>query len=345
MTEKKKINKNSKIYTPEKNKAVSPNNYINYEQQYKNIGHVFILEALHIKDSWGNPDSVMLFPYLESISENYNSNWNKQTVYGRMDGIYNFQDVGRSITLTLKVAAANYQQAKENQYKLSKLIRFLYPAVQKQVYKLDENQSYSTNIIRSAPILRLKFGNIICDTKTNQGAYGIINGGFNITPLHEHGWFSPVTDPDSEKRDASDNETTFLYKYFDINFTFTVLHNHILGNDSDDKDSQTRFFSEYFPYGLNKTDFKIGSELNVPGSKYQLDKWRESLGSVMQDAVAEMVLNQTAIGNQIGAEYGERFEPIDHTDPLYEEKRKQFETDMLNNRLFGIAIKGMFGGK
>ena len=87
MTEKKKINKNSKIYTPEKNKAVSPNNYINYEQQYKNIGHVFILEALHIKDSWGNPDSVMLFPYLESISENYNSNWNKQTVYGRMDDI------------------------------------------------------------------------------------------------------------------------------------------------------------------------------------------------------------------------------------------------------------------
>lgn len=257
---------------------------MNYEKQMKNDGHVFRVEALHIRDINGQPDFVELLPYIESYSENYDSSWNEEEVFGRMDGISNFTSVKRSFSISLRVAAGSLEQARENQFRLSKLIRFLYPAI--------TPGTEGSFFYRGAPILKLKLGNIISDVATNGGLYGYIQGGFSIVPSHKDGWFTPkkqilvkdsknskpYTSPVNEQRQdistkgQSENAVTLFFKYFDISFTFKVLHNHVLGTNATLSNQGT--FS-YFPYGVNNADFSNNSELN-PADVSTRREWDDS---------------------------------------------------------------------
>lgn len=245
---------------------------MNYERTMKKSGHVFRVEAIHVKDINGNPDFVEFFPYLESFTENYDSSWNEEEVFGRMDGISNFIGVKRSFNISLKIAAADLAQARENQLRISKLIRFIYPSITPG--SGGDNSFY----FRGAPILKLKFGNIINDVYKHEGLYGYIQGGLSITPNHEHGWFTPekflkgdrVNEQQQNPKNnvgAQEDAASIFYKYFDISFTFKVLHNHPLGNTASPKNDH---IFEYFPYGVSKHDFPDGSELNV--SDLHLDR-------------------------------------------------------------------------
>lgn len=253
---------------------------MDYEAVMKEAGHVFRVEAIHVKDINGKPDFVEFFPYLEGFTENYDSNWNEEEVFGRMDGIPNFVGVKRSFSLSIKIAAGSLEQARENQFKLSKLIRFLYPSI------TPGSGGEDAYYFRGAPIIKLKFGSIINDIRNHGGLYGYIQGGLSITPSHQHGWFTPNKlvkegkaddgwvnlkklvkwDKADENRNPSDklgaqeDSTTIFYKYFDISFTFKVLHNHVLGNIVGGIGEEV---FEYFPYGVGKYDFANGSELNA----------------------------------------------------------------------------------
>lgn len=259
---------------------------MNYENEMKNVGHYFRLEAMHIKRNDQTPEFVELYPYLESYSENYESKWNSEDVYGRMDGINNFEGVRRNISLSIRVMAADEFQAKENLVKISKMIRFLYPGISKKD---------GINNIRTAPVLRLKFGNLINDVVTKTGLYGFINGGFTINPSHKDGYFTPLrsvnvetavkkapflpninnpalsfpfslfagetvnsvkserANPVRDQQNFPGTDDYILWKYVDIAFTFSVLHNHALGNDVDDLAAGGSFM-RYFPYLINGED-------------------------------------------------------------------------------------------
>ena len=287
---------------------------MNYEQVMNQLGHVFRLEALHIKDGTGKPDYVEFMPYIESISENYDSSWEEQDVYGRMDGIHSFRGVKRNISLSLKVAAANIAQARQNQDRLGKMIRFLYPTIGKNVDSIGQDKSITSNYIKSAPVFRLKFGNIIRDITENTGLYGIIKGGISITPSHMDGWFcgsdlllepvvkqgievgkinsglamvpeindlrqmesaissSPVTSAMGSSMGSAFNQAAvekakefdknrelFYYKYFVINFTFTALHNHVLGNDNDKLNKLYTSLSELDDIDMYDTLFRANN--------------------------------------------------------------------------------------
>lgn len=256
-----------------------------YEKQMKNAGHMFRIEAMHIKDINGNPDFVEFFPYIESYTENYDSSWNEEDVFGRMDGISNFISVKRSFQLSLRVAAGSEEQARENQFRISKMIKFLYPAITPGA------TGTKSFYFRGAPILRLKLGNVISDVETNGGLYGYIQGGFSITPSHKDGWFAPqktiiiknkndkpFSSPINERRDDEDKSgqsekaVTLFFKYFDISFTFKVLHNHVLGTNAESS-NQSSF--AYFPYDINSQDFQNGSELN-PADLTTRREWDDS---------------------------------------------------------------------
>ena len=244
---------------------------MNYEKQMKNAGHVFRVQAMHIKDINGEPDFVEFFPYIEGYTENYDSSWSEEDVFGRMDGIANFASVKRSFSISLRIAAGSLEQARENQFRLSKLIRFLYPS-------LTPGPGDGSFYFRGAPILKLKLGNVIADSNTNTGLFGYIQGGLSITPSHKDGWFAPQkeitiktngilsTSPvqelreDAPKDGQSEKAVTLFFKYVDISFTFKVLHNHPLGTNSHEASNVSSFSA--FPYGINASDFANGSELN-----------------------------------------------------------------------------------
>ena len=239
-----------------------------YESRMLQNGQFLKIEAMHTKQVGGEPDSVILFPYLEDYSESFDSNWKDEDIYGRLDGISNYNNTRRILNFTIRVVAWDKEQAKENQFKISKLIRFLYPAISKK----DE-----INNIRTAPILRLSFGSLVHDAFSKNGLYGYIKGGFNIKPLHKEGYFNPhkftenadgSPDPVDDRRliGASSNDVVIYWKYVDISFTFSVIHNHPLGEDINDV-GNSRQWKEYFPYGIGDADFASAAPTPTNGSQ------------------------------------------------------------------------------
>jgi len=320
---------------------------MNYEKQMKNAGHMFRIEAMHIKDINGKPDYVEFFPYIEGYTENYDSSWNEEDVFARMDGIANFVSVKRSFTLSLRVAAGSEEQARENQFRISKMIRFLYPAI-------TPGPGDGSFYFRGAPILRLKLGNVISDTATNGGLFGYVQGGFSITPSHKDGWFAPQKEiiirnnsnifasplneqrQDSPDKGQSEKAVTLFFKYFDINFTFKVLHNHPLGTNAE-SNNQGSF--TYFPYGVNNQDFSNGSELN-PADLTTRHEWDDS--SMSADDRHQRFLDndsRTPIEDEIGddgyTEYGRQIKAQNERYiQQYEENQRIINQKKLD-QLFG----------
>jgi hypothetical protein len=147
--------------------------------------------------------------FLDQISDAYTTNWSTESVYGRMDQIATFQNTQRAIAVSWIVPAGSELEAIDNMRRVQHLMQFMYP-----VYTDD-------SVLASAPLLRLKFGNLIRDAKTGKGLLGYVNG-FTVDPDQEAGWFAyshgPMTgDPE-------------LYpKALRLNCDFTVLHEHDLG--------------------------------------------------------------------------------------------------------------------
>jgi len=147
--------------------------------------------------------------FLDQISDAYTTNWSTESVYGRMDQIATFQNTQRAIAVSWIVPAGSELEAIDNMRRVQHLMQFMYP-----VYTDD-------SVLASAPLLRLKFGNLIRDAKTGKGLLGYVNG-FTVDPDQDAGWFAyshgPMTgDPE-------------LYpKALRLNCDFTVLHEHDLG--------------------------------------------------------------------------------------------------------------------
>jgi hypothetical protein len=290
--------------------------YRDYQDPMYKSGQVFSITPLHVLDADEKSPTIHFLAYINDFSENYDSNWSEEDVFGRMDGIHNFSSVKRTFNISLRIAAESFAAAKNNMIKISKMIKFLYPAVGKNSHSHGQNV-FENFYIRSAPIFKIKFGNII-NSRYGDGLHGIIKGSFSIKPLHEHGWFIHPLEgkekfvmPDSGKAIALQNignatlglgvkpadpppkkaslgqsyDIAFYYKYVDISFTFTVIHDHMLGSNPDvdqhTKDSlkENAYFKEFFPYLVydrNKTEREIMSIR-------PFDQWEQEY----RDALAE----------------------------------------------------------
>lgn len=256
-----------------------------YEDAIKNGSYMLRVEAMHIQrfDQGAiRPDYVEFFSYLSEYSDTFESNWNIEDVYGRMDGIANFINTKRQISLGFKIPAADKRQAEVNLWKVSKLIKFLYPAVMPTIGSVVDPRSATGETatagsnISTAPVLRLKFGNLIQDAVTRGGIFGFIVGGVSMKPMMDAGFFTPIesvtsklsgqrpdvfqTDPIRSGRQATEGlsheiEPALLPKVIDLSFTFKPLHNHTLGSIKSLESEDMDFEANYFPYGYGRKDF------------------------------------------------------------------------------------------
>ena len=153
---------------------------------------------------------------LTEFQDNFQCQWANETVYGRMDDIYTFQNTRRSIDVGIVIPAFDAEDARRNLVKVNTLSRFLYPT-----YAGAGGGSNVSNISQ-APLLRIKFANLIQDARkiNDQGLLGKIDG-FSFAPVLEDGFF---------------DYTDLLYpKTINIQFKFDVLHEHVVGWTETDK--------------------------------------------------------------------------------------------------------------
>ena len=190
-------------------------------------------------------NSLVFQPYIENFSDNYRSEWDSQSVIGRMDNIATFKRTGRVINLDFTVPSKNRAEACKNYADSKMLSEFLYP-VYKQVQKvktekgqvtnplprqnlkptvnnfykasslatsLEQNLSFrkGASIMAAPPILNIKFSNLVSDKYNSQGLYGYVDG-YNFQPDKELGFF------------VDEAEGALIPKAFRVSLTFNVIH-------------------------------------------------------------------------------------------------------------------------
>ena len=94
--------------------------------------------------------SVTLPAFVTDFSLDFDSTWNQEEVYGRVDPIATFQGTKRTISMSLSLPAGNLKTAGENYNNCRSIMQFLYPGYyskttpivdQKALRRATKNQS------------------------------------------------------------------------------------------------------------------------------------------------------------------------------------------------------------
>jgi len=103
--------------------------------------------------------------FLNDYSDQFQSEWQNENVYGRMDPIVQYQGTSRVISLDWTLPAFSREEAKLNQKKCDTLFRMLYPMYEAGTI----NNALS---ITTAPLFRVLFGNLIIDSAATSPSMG-----------------------------------------------------------------------------------------------------------------------------------------------------------------------------
>ena len=209
------------------------------------------------------------FPaFLTQFEDQFTSEWNEETVYGRMDQIATFKRTGRKINLGWDVPSRSAREAEEMLGRISLLVRMLYPSY---VAPRSSGGPYAASAthIAGPPLLRVKFVNLIQNVvDPENGLLGYVNG-FTTSPVLESGFI--------ESTNSEGNSGLSLYpKAYKLSCTFIVLHTFTPGwvaggqwsQSEEDQattydDQSTHYFgsetahgdSQVFPYGTRHFGF------------------------------------------------------------------------------------------
>jgi hypothetical protein len=177
-------------------------------------------------------DEVTFKAFLTSFTDDFQSDWTPTEVYGRMDPIQNYKGTTRTINLGWDCVAEDFEEARENMIKCSRLFKMLYP-------------SYEGSTLKGSPLVKLKFMNLITSSDADvsskkakdSGLVGTIDG-FSYSPDLNNGFFQDV-------------EGVYPQS-LNLECTFVVLHTHELGyNTTTNGMSPASKFKDKYPYNVS----------------------------------------------------------------------------------------------
>ena len=183
--------------------------------------HILYITGVHCKQT------EQFLAFLTNFTQNFNSTWNTETVYGRVDPIATFQGNQRTLSLGWNIPSANLQDAVGNLKRFSNLARLIYPGYTKDQSSTEGNINALT--LGKPPLLRLKYANLISSGDPN-GLLGYVG---NLA------W-----SPDLDMGVFADEFSREIYpKVVQLSMDFTVLHEEVLGWD------KSKFRGSTFPFG------------------------------------------------------------------------------------------------
>ena len=218
------------------------------------------IELLHVPSG----EKVKFKAFVTQFDDQYQTEFNQEQVYGRMDAIQSYRGTTRQINLSWDVPSSTEQEAEQHMKRCSKLMNMLYP-----VYSKVKTGSRSSGgkVMSAPPIFKMKFANLITNAQNpsggsveDAGLFGTISG-FSYTPDMDSGFFNVVTG----------TETRILPQTISLSCTFTVIHTHDLGweKGSSDDGTSLRQAVKNYPYGISET--KEGKPPAPSGNDSQVD--------------------------------------------------------------------------
>ena len=186
----------------------------------------YYIDFFHIPSG----ESVQFKAFLTSFDDSFESEWNSEEVYGRMDPIQSFKGTKRSISLEWELVAGSMAEAKDNLQKCTTLFGMLYP--------IFSGGDAATKVVSNPPLMRIRFVNLLRDAATGGAAGGSAEStglvctvdGFNYSPDIDAGFLHEgpgIVYPQSIK----------------LSCGLTVMHTHGLGYSGQSRRQDT------FPYG------------------------------------------------------------------------------------------------
>ena len=152
--------------------------------------------------------------FITSYSENFASDYNLQSVFGRNDPIATFKQTTRRINISWSIPAASLEEARQNLARCNRLAQFMYPAY----------TSTGANTLSKPPLMKVRFANLIRNAARGMdpgartsGLLSAVNN-LNINPVFDDssGFFDPGVG-------------TLFPKVIDVSCDITVLHEHNMG--------------------------------------------------------------------------------------------------------------------
>ena len=148
--------------------------------------------------------TVSFKAFLTQYAENFNCQWNAQSVFGRPDPIQTYQGTSRSFSIGWKIPAFSESDAQGNLMKTSTLTRMLYP---------EYSQVDNASTISKGPLIKIKFANLIYDGSRGPGGDVRTSGLLGViktltwTPVLKDGFFDPENYDDAN-REAHDRSVS-----------------------------------------------------------------------------------------------------------------------------------------
>tara|TARA_Y100000310_G_scaffold341949_1_gene443028 strand:+ start:685 stop:1548 length:864 start_codon:yes stop_codon:yes gene_type:complete len=181
--------------------------------------------------------------WVTQFSDQFSSNWNTETVYGRMDPLATFQGTQRTISLGFDIVSKDAAEAEANLINVNRLIEFLYP-----VY--NDGELSNQNTLKAAPLIGLKWTNLIANARNGEELVGYLDG-VTYAPSIDAGGFMGTPGqrtietnfPDKvEEFNVGDRTFTkekyignhastkvYIPKQLSLNLNYTVIHTHLMG--------------------------------------------------------------------------------------------------------------------
>jgi len=202
-----------------------------YDDQNRNTPQTRVPGALHLEnlrkqqlyiEHVPTGFSVVFPAFVTAFGDAYNSSWNSEKVYGRMDAMGTFMHTKRSISMAWEVPAESFEHAMRNLLKINKLISFLYPLYAQGSRDKTASPRDAIGVINQDPLWKVRFGNLIQNSKTGGPLLGFVNG-ITMDPMVDSGFFYGMT---------PEGTPEYYPKSIRLNFEFVVLHEHSLGFDA-----------------------------------------------------------------------------------------------------------------
>ena len=105
--------------------------------------------------------TVSFKAYVTQFADNYEVQFKKEDVYGRLDPIAIYQGTSRNIQLAWTLVAETEQEAYENLRKAQQYVQMLYPSYKNFIYGKTNTKKFSASTLSTPPLLKLKFMNLI----------------------------------------------------------------------------------------------------------------------------------------------------------------------------------------
>jgi len=179
--------------------------------------------------------SVTFRALLTDYSDSYETSWESESVYGRMDEIQTYSGTKRTLNIGWEIISAHTEEAVENMEKCTELFSMLYPTY--------DSGTGGAAGLRGAPLFKVKFTNLIQDASAGSAAVGAdassagllcTVSGFEFSPDLDVGMFVP-------------GEGLLYPKLLKLSCDLNVLHTHAMGFKEDGTNRDGGF--ENFPYG------------------------------------------------------------------------------------------------